>query len=69
MPFRDYSGFNADTIKIMTAAFDAAIAKLGIETTDPRTSNIAARIAAMTSEGERDPAKLCDQAIAGLAKP
>lgn len=68
MPFRDYSGFDAATLKVMTAAYDAAIAKLGIENTDPRTSNIAARIAAMASEGERDQAKLCDQAIAGLPK-
>jgi hypothetical protein len=66
VPFRDYSGFNDETLKIMTAAYDAAIAKLGINASDPLTSNIAARIAAMTSEGERDPVKLCDQAINGL---
>jgi hypothetical protein len=68
MPFRDYSGFDDAVLKVMTAAYDAAIAKLGINNTDPRTSNIAARIAALASEGERDPTKLCDQAIAGLGK-
>ena len=68
MPFRDYSNFDTATLKTMTAAYDAAIAKLHIKTDDPRTSNIAARIAALASEGQRDPVKLCDQAIAGLSK-
>jgi hypothetical protein len=68
MPFRDYSTFDAATLKAMTAAYDAAVAKLNIKADDPRTSNIAARIAALASEGERDHNKLCDQAIAGLRK-
>jgi hypothetical protein len=66
VPFSDYSGFNAETLKIMTAAYDAAVAKLGIKPSDPLTSNLAARIAALVAGGERDPGKLCDQAIAGL---
>ena len=66
MPFRDYSGFNDATLKAMTAAYDAAKAKLGIKDSDPLTSNIAARIAALASEGGRDPVKLCDQALAGI---
>jgi hypothetical protein len=66
VPFRDYSGFNDETLRAMTAAYDAAIAKLGIKQDDPRTSNIAARIAALASEGERDPVELCENAIAGL---
>lgn len=68
MPFRDYSGFDDATLKAMTAAYDAALAKLGINSDDPRTSNIAARIAALASEGQRDPTKLCEQAIRGLAR-
>jgi hypothetical protein len=68
MPFRDYSGFNDAALKAMTAAYDAAISKLEIQSDDPRTSNLAAIIAALASEGERDPAKLCDLAMAGLSK-
>jgi hypothetical protein len=64
VPFRDYSGFSAETLRVMTAAYDAAMAKLQIKVGDPRTSNIAAKIAALAAEGERDPAKLCEQAIA-----
>jgi hypothetical protein len=68
VPFRDYSGFNADTLKAMTEAYDTAIAKLGIKAGDPLTSNVAAAIAALASEGERDPAQLCEKTIAGLKK-
>jgi hypothetical protein len=68
MPFRDYAGFNDATLKAMTAGYDAAIAKLGIKSSDPLTSNIAARIAALAAEGERDPVKLCERAIADIAK-
>jgi hypothetical protein len=67
MPFRDYSGFDDAALQAMSAAYDAAIAKIGLKPDDPLTSNIAARIAALASEGQRDPAKMCDEAIAGLA--
>jgi hypothetical protein len=33
MPFRDYTGFNAVTLQSMTAAYDAAIAKLHLKST------------------------------------
>jgi hypothetical protein len=68
MPFRDYSGFNDAALKAMTAAYDAVISKLEIQSDDPRTSNLAAIIAALASEGERDPAKLWDMDMAGLSK-
>ena len=51
MPFRDYSVFDEKTLKAMGAAYDAAIAKLGIDANHPMTSNVAARIAALVSEG------------------
>jgi hypothetical protein len=68
MPFRDYSGFDTSTLNAMTAAYDAAVAKLGIGASDPLTSNLAAIIAALAAEGQRDPNLLCERAIAGLAK-
>ena len=69
VPFRDYSGFNAATLRTMTEAYDAAIAKVGIKGADPRTSKIAAKIAALAADGERDPVKLCDAALAELQPP
>jgi hypothetical protein len=68
VPFRDYSGFNEEALRVMTAAYDAAITKLNIKSSDPLTGKLAARIAALASEGERDPAKLCERALSKLQK-
>jgi hypothetical protein len=68
VPFRDYSGFNAETLRIMTAAYDAAVAKLHIKNDDPRTGKIAAKIAALAADGERDPANLCERALVQIGK-
>jgi len=68
VPFQDYTGFNGDTLRRMTAAYDAAIEKLQLKSTDPLTGKLAARIAALASEGERDPDKLCERALAELHK-
>ena len=46
MPFRDYSGFNPETLRVMTASYDATVAKLNLKSVDPRTGKIAAKIAA-----------------------
>jgi hypothetical protein len=66
VPFRDYSGFNFETLRTMTAAYDAAVAKLKIKSDDPRTVKIAAKIAVMAAEGERDPQKLFEGVLAEL---
>ena len=68
MPFSGYKQFNSGALKIMTDAYDAAIAKLGIPPSDPRTSQIAAHIVLLASEGERDVTKLCEKACAELSK-
>ena len=68
MPFRNYSQFTSGTLKIMATAYDAVIAKLGIASSDPRTSQIAAKIASLVSEGETDVTKLCDKTCAELSK-
>ncbi len=68
MPFRDYTNFDDAMLTAMRTAYDAALAKLGITVSDPRTSNLAATIAALASEGQRDPEILCERAIASLAR-
>ena len=68
MPFRDYSGFNPETLRVMTASYDATVAKLNLKSVDPRTGKIAAKIAALAAEGERDPVKLSDLALAEIHK-
>jgi hypothetical protein len=66
MPFRNYHQFDLKTVRLMTAAYDAAIAQLGLTPDSPLTSKLAAAIAALADEGERDPGRLCEQAVAKL---
>ena len=66
MPFRDYSRFNAEMLRNMNAAYDIGIAKLNIKSPDPLTGKLAAAIAAVAAEGERDPGTLCERALAIL---
>jgi len=68
VPFRDYTGIDGDALRSMTAAYDAAIEKMHLKSSDPLTGKLAATIAALVSEGERDPQKLCERALAQLHK-
>jgi len=68
MPFTNYSGFDAKTLRSMSAAYDAAIARLGIGQGNPLTSMLAAKIAEIASGGEFSPEALCEQAIAALRR-
>jgi hypothetical protein len=62
MPFRDYKQFDSATLDIMAAAYDAVVLRLGIKGSDPRTRKIAAKIAGLAAESERDVGKLTEQA-------
>jgi hypothetical protein len=66
VPFGDYKEFTPETLRVMSAAYDAALAKLDISHPDPRTSKIASKIVALIYEGERDPTVLADKACAEL---
>jgi beta-phosphoglucomutase-like phosphatase (HAD superfamily) len=58
MPFRDLEGFDDDTKRAMTQAFDAACERLGLEPDDPERQEVAAQIIELAARGERDPGKL-----------
>jgi hypothetical protein len=68
LPFSQYKDFNPKAMEAMTAAYDAVIAKLEIPKTDPRTSQIAAKIVSLASKGEHDPAVLCEKTCAQLSE-
>jgi hypothetical protein len=54
-----------DDIAKLTAAFEAALTKLGlVDRKDPLTTTVAK----IAKDGERDPNKLCDGALKILAK-
>jgi hypothetical protein len=58
------SAFGPDDLAAMTAAFEAALDKLGLkDRTDPATELVAKRIIAMAKQGERDPVKLCEAVV------
>jgi hypothetical protein len=66
----DYgSVFGPEDIAQLTAAFEAALAKLGLtDRTDPLTATVAKAIIRLARAGERDPQKLCDGALKILGK-
>jgi hypothetical protein len=68
MPFRDYTQFDAATLDKMAAAYDAVVKRLDIKSDNPLTGTLAARIAALAAEGERDVGKLTDQALLAMGR-
>jgi hypothetical protein len=61
--------FEPEEVASLTAAFDAALTKLGlVDRKDPMTTTVAKLIIQLAKEGERDPKKLCDQALKILHK-
>jgi len=66
MPFHSYNQFDSATLDIMAAAYDAAVERLAIKSDNPLTSMLAAKIAALAAEGDRDVGKLTEKALAGL---
>lgn len=66
MPFRNYTQFDTETLKAMTAAYDAVVARLKLEPNDPRTGRLAAKIVMLASDGERNVGKLTEQASTDL---
>lgn len=56
--------FGPEEVANLTAAFDAALSKLGlVGRKDPMTTAVAKLIIQLAKDGERDPEKLCDQAL------
>jgi hypothetical protein len=60
-----------DEIAALTAAFQAALSKLGlglVEHTDPLRTAVAKVIVQLANDGERDPEKLCAAALKILGR-
>jgi hypothetical protein len=63
------SAFEPEDIAQMTAAFEAALTQLGlVDRKDPLTTTVAKAIIRLAGAGERDPQKLCDEALKLLGK-
>ena len=61
--------FGPEDIANLTAAFEAALIRLGlVDRGDPLTTAVAKAIIQLAKNGERDPKKLCDGALQILGK-
>jgi hypothetical protein len=61
--------FGPDDVARLTAAFEAALRKLGlVDRSDPLTARVAKLIIDLAKTGERDPERLCEQALKTLRK-
>ncbi len=64
------SGFDPESVTIMTTAYEAARERLGlVDRSDPLTELLARRIIDIARTGVRDPASLCDQVLQSIGKP
>jgi len=71
MPLRRFldnaAAFQPTDLELMTAAFSMALQKLGLSVRDdPITELVGRNIIRAAMRGERDPAKLCEAALAAL---
>jgi hypothetical protein len=56
--------FGPDDITSLTTAYEAALSKLGLaDRSDPITSKVAILLIDLAKKGERDPDKLCQEAL------
>jgi hypothetical protein len=59
--------FTPDEIKLLVTAFEEALRKLQLkDRSDPTTLLVAKRIIELAKQGERDPIRLRDGAVAGI---
>ena len=65
----DDHAFGPEDVANLTAAFEAALIRLGpVDRGDPLTTAVANAIIQMAKEGERDPERLCHGAVKILGK-
>jgi hypothetical protein len=72
MPFRQFiqdGAFDPETIEIMSAAYLGACKALNlVDRDDPITEVVAKRILALAQRGERNPDRMCAEALKVLGR-
>jgi hypothetical protein len=64
------AAFDPEQVESLSAAFTKACHELGlVDRTDPLVEIVATKIISIAKNGERDPDRLCRQAIAALNLP
>jgi hypothetical protein len=64
MPFR--SIVDPQVRRAASSAYAKALARLGIDGSDPQSSKLAFHIIACAGDGDTDPDKLCERAMAAF---
>ena len=68
-PFLKDESFGPEDIANLSAAFEAALRKLGLaDRTDPAATAVAKLIIEFAKAGQRDPERLCALALGELSK-
>ena len=61
------SGFDPETIRIMTTAYEAARDRLGlVDRSDPLTQLVARKVIEVAQTGVRDPDDLCERVVTAI---
>jgi hypothetical protein len=70
MPIRlllkDDDSFDLEEVVLLIDAFENAVGEMGIDREAPTALVAATRIVEIAKQGERDPSRLCDEAIKAL---
>ena len=69
MPIKTFLGghrFDDETVRLMGLAFEMALAALRHDCPDPLREALAGKIIELGKVGERDPERLCDDALKSL---
>lgn len=62
-PYLDGIPFDAEARRVMGLAFEMACVVLKVKRTDPIAATAAKRIVELAKDGERNPDRLCDDAL------
>jgi hypothetical protein len=62
-PYLDGFPFDAEAKRVMGVAFEMTCVVLKVKRTDPIAEKAAKRIIELGKEGERNPDRLCDEAL------
>ena len=69
-PYLDGHAFDAETVRLLSIAFEITRAGIKVEEWDePGEAIIAAKLIELAEQGERDPERLADRALAWLTAP
>jgi hypothetical protein len=60
------AAFDAAAVKIITTAFDGALAELALDRTDPKAEILASKVIECARTGERDPERLRALSVAAF---